>query len=1021
MNTTINNLPKSAIPYYLLKNYSKKQNILIVVDEEEITEYASDATAISEVFFNSSINILTFPSKSNLQRVLALAKLSTTKHNYIVTSPQALEQKTFNTNTLKKNTLNLSNAQHFQYNNLANLATTLGYERTPFVEQEGQFSKRGEVFDIWPAGLGAPVRIVFYYDSIESLRNFDPVTQLSEGFLNNLAILPATEEPQTTLAEILKDSLIMLFTKPDFYNSDFSGFENIILNQFTQKTIDANFLKFARWAGNIDGFSKELSEFVAKGFNTHIFCSNNGELERIEEIVFTHKLPENKISFHLAALEESFYSNSQKIAVITSKEVLYRRNPTNFPKFKSGRRLEGLWEIAQGDFVVHEKYGIGKYLGLKKIERSEQIKEYIAIEYRHKDKLYVPLEDFNSVQKYIGLEGFRPKLHSLDTVAWERAKLKAKESAKEIADELLKLYAQRQSETRQPYPAQTIWESELADSFAYEETPDQNKAISEVFEDLEKPYPMERLICGDVGFGKTEVAIRAAFKVASNSKQVAILVPTTVLAEQHYNTITNRLASFPIRVAILSRFQSKTDQKITLQAISNGNVDIVVGTHRLLQKDIVFKDLGLLIIDEEHRFGVKQKEKIKQMKKNADILLLSATPIPRTISMSLSNLKNLSVIETPPFGRLPIETHISHFNAETVKKIIEAELSRGGQVYYLHNQIQSIISKANQIKSIVPYAKTAVIHGQLKPTQIEKTMWDFLHRKTDILIATTIIESGLDIPSVNTMIIEDAENFGLAQLYQLRGRIGREKQKAYCYLFHSPGKLSEDAQKRLTALKEFSELGSGFRLALRDLEIRGAGNILGSSQHGFAKEVGCELFSRLLEEASGKTKPSFQKIDERTEIDLKIAAYIPQQYIEQEDIRIIFYRKLASATKIDDFATISSELKDRFGNLPLELENLFEITKLRLLAQTSGISAIAEDENYLNIYFKPEVQFPTEKLKTLIKHYYHILEFARNKAQLLRFKKNDSIEPQKTLINQLSIFLSNIDKYATIPKIKFCR
>ena len=1021
MNTTINNLPKSAIPYYLLKNYSNKHNSLIVVDEEEIAEYASDASAISEVFFNSGINVLAFPSKSNQQRVLALSKLSNTKHNYIVTSPQALAQKTFNINALKNRTLNLSISQLFQYSDLTNLAATLGYERTPFVEQEGQFSKRGEVFDIWPAGLSSPVRIVFCYDSIESLRSFDPVTQLSEGFLNNLAILPALDEQQTTLHELLADSLVLLFAKLDFYDKSFDSFESIILNQFTPKAIDANFLKFNRWAGNIDGFAKELSDFMAKGYTAHIFCSNNGELERMEEIVFNHKLPENKINFHLAALEESFYSSIDKIAVITSKEVLYRRNPTNFPKFKSGRRLEGLWEISLDDFVVHEKYGIGKYLGLKKIERTEQIKEYIAIEYRHKDKLYVPLEDFNSVQKYIGLEGFRPKLHSLDTVAWERAKLKAKESAKEIADELLKLYAQRQSETRQPYEQQTIWESELADSFAYEETPDQNKAISEVFDDLEKPYPMERLICGDVGFGKTEVAIRAAFKVASNAKQVAILVPTTVLAEQHYNTITNRLASFPVRVGILSRFQSKAEQKITLQEISNGSVDIVVGTHRLLQKDISFKDLGLLIIDEEHRFGVKQKEKIKQMKKNADILLLSATPIPRTISMSLSNLKNLSVIETPPFGRLPIETHISHFNTEIVRKIIEAELSRGGQVYYLHNQIESIISKANQIKSIVPYAKTAVIHGQLKAAQIEKAMWDFLHRKTDVLIATTIIESGLDIPSVNTMIIEDAENFGLAQLYQLRGRIGREKQKAYCYLFHSPGKLSEDAQKRLTALKEFSELGSGFRLALRDLEIRGAGNILGSSQHGFAREVGFELFSRLLEEASGKIKPIFQKEEERTEIDLKIAAYIPPQYIEQEDIRIIFYRKLASTTKIDDFAVIAAELKDRFGNLPVELENLFEITKLRLLAQTSGISAIVEDESYLNIYFNPEVQFPTEKLKTLIKHYSNILEFARNKAQLLRFKKTNSAQPQKMLINQLAVFLSNIDKYATIPKIKFDR
>jgi transcription-repair coupling factor (superfamily II helicase) len=711
-------------------------------------------------------------------------------------------------------------------------------------------------------------------------------------------------------------------------------------------------------------------------------------------------------------LSQGFCLEKEKLICISSREMLYKKKPASFPKIKGGRRLEGIWEISAGDYVVHEKYGIGRYVGLKTISRDNSVSEYLCVEYRNGDKLYVPPDEIKAVKKYVGVEGIKPKLYSMDTLAWERVKSRVREAAKEFAKELLKLYAQRSLIKRKPFGPQTNWEKELKDSFPYEETLDQLKAIEDIDNDFQKPYPMERLVCGDVGFGKTEVAVRASFKVVQEGMQAAVLSPTTVLAQQHYNTFHQRLSIFPTKVAVISRFQTKLKQKEILKDFEDGHVDIIIGTHRLLQKDVNFKNLGLLIVDEEHRFGVKQKEKIKSVKKNIDILMLSATPIPRTLSSALSGFRDLSLIETPPFGKLPIETSLSLYDDGMIKKIIEAELSRNGQVFYVYNKVETILTKAESIKKIVPGIRLDVIHGKMKSKDIENVMWKFTNLEIDVLLATTIIESGLDIPSVNTMIIDEAENFGLSQLYQLRGRIGRGAEKAYCYLIYKDKNLSDEAAKRLEAIKEFSELGSGFRLALKDLEIRGAGGILSSNQHGFIRDIGYDMFAKLLEEEGRKVKGDILEVKEDkkiTSIDLRMDALIPSTYIEDENIRILFYRKLSNAVNEDALGKVRNELIDRFGKIPQETQILFEAAKLRIAAEKFNIETISEDDNYIYLYFCQEGDFSRLDISKFISDYSDVVEFMSGRRYSFKLNKNkiseNSIDYIKRFIARLGFYM----------------
>ena len=998
--------------YFVLAQAPAAGTMVVAVNEDDIAWWQDNLSALGPLFGN--IAVYTFPPADRFARLSALQGLSAAPRAILLATPESLALKTLSPESLQRQTINFQAGRSYSLQEILGTLARNGYVREDFVEQEGNFSRRGEILDIWAVGQQSPWRIVFNYDTVESIRRFDVTTQRSEEFTAAAAILPADEAAETFITGYLPaetplfvDTDISQIPDPDLFNPQ------IIHTplEHGNGAFDAGFRPFVRWSGNFPLFLDEYRKFSREGFTAVIFCANRGEQERLEDLFSENRWHDKLPEMVIGPLQDGFFSLHEKRAFFSAQEILYRRRPVHFPQSKAGRRLEGLWEISPGDYVVHDKYGIGRYRGLKRIMRQEQEAEYLAVEYKGGDKLYVPLDDFRIVKKYVGLEGKRPRLYSLDTAGWEKAKKRAKESAEKLAKELLALYAARQKTEGWQYPQQTLWEKELADSFSYTETEDQRRAIEEVMEDLEKPRPMERLVCGDVGFGKTEVAVRAAFKVAVNARQVAVLVPTTVLAEQHFQTFSNRLSPFPVRVAMLSRFQSNLEQKKVVTDMVAGNVDIVIGTHRLLQKDISFKDLGLLIVDEEHRFGVKQKEKIKSLKKNVDILMLSATPIPRTLSFAMARLRDLSVIETPPHGRLPIETHLGPYDEKVVKKIIEPELSRGGQVFYVHNRVETIFARAQYLMNLVGGIRWGVVHGQMAGHEIEKTMWKFSHREIDVLIATTIIESGLDIPSVNTMVIEDAENFGLAQLYQLRGRIGREKQKAYCYLFYTAKGITDEAEARLTALQEFSELGSGFRLALRDLEIRGAGNILGAEQHGFVKEIGFELYSRLIDDAARKIKGVAPAAEEQpVTADFMLAAYIPDTYIEPEDVRIVFYRRLAVAVGEAEIAAVRDELADRFGAPPDAVRNLFEITSVRILARSAGVRRIDEDENYLSVFFADSLEFKPETITGLVERYAGRMEFMRGETPGIRFNKSTLNLPP---IEFMKEFVKQIHDYET--------
>ncbi|MDR1695991.1 MAG: transcription-repair coupling factor [Endomicrobium sp.] len=1037
-----------------------KLRVFAFVKDEELNSFYDDVKAF---FQSSGFPVLIFPSDDVQQRTFAADKIkklngfilcaSDISINAPVSAPDADEGI-----TLRKNV-------NFKFADFISALVKIGYERVHFAEDKCQFAVRGDIVDIWPAASDTPVRVLFEYDNIDAVRAFDPGTQLSNNFIDEIKILPVKEtghgftikdyfkwrSEERGVKSVDEDNGLLLPAKtfegglssndgrkgvipPEgsavnaallFFDYPLSKeeekqYENgevIINDPLNPKSQSQGYKSFTGLAGGFQGNIKYFVETV-KGFAENkvkikIYCANDGERERIADIFHESGWEGKPPEFVYGNLSQGFYLEKENLAAISSREMLYKKKPVSFPKIKGGRRLEGIWEISAGDYVVHEKYGIGRYKGLKTISRHDKTSEYLCIEYTKGDKLYVPPEEIKTVKKYIGVEGVKPKLYSMDTFAWERVKSRAREAAAEFAKELLKLYAERSKIKRTPFARETPWEKELEDAFPYDETPDQLKAIEDVKSDFLKPYPMERLVCGDVGYGKTEVAVRAAFKAVQENFQAAVLVPTTVLAQQHFNTFYNRLSPFPTRVEVLSRFQSKANQKKLIAELEQGKIDIIVGTHRLLQKDVKFKNLGILIVDEEHRFGVKQKEKIKTMKKNIDILMLSATPIPRTLSSALSGFRDLSVIETPPFGRLPIETSLSAYDEKLVKNIIQAELARNGQVFYVYNKVETILTKAEQIKKLVPDAKLGVIHGQMHAKDIENIMWKFTNMELDILIATTIIESGLDIPSVNTMIIEESENFGLSQLYQLRGRIGRDRKKAYCYLFYKDKTLSGEAVKRLEAMKEFSELGSGFRLALKDLEIRGAGGILSANQHGFVRDIGYDMFSKLLEEEGKKIKgesASKTSAKENGEIDLKVNALIPQTYIEDEDIRILFYRKLSDARNAETLDKVKEELTDRFGKLPQEVKTLFEITALRLKAREFDIERISEDNNYIYVYFSNEADFSSADIPMLIKNYSKEIEFINGKGYAFKLKKYEISVPALEYIKALLAKLGNYFK-----------
>ena len=833
----------------------------------------------------------------------------------------------------------------------------------------------------------------------------------------------------STLSRWLKDF------KPYFYeppqNTEAQNDATILTALPSKDGLDSSLRTPLDFKSNFSLFDAEILNLNRQNFKSTFFCLNKGEMERLTE-VFQDYENLKTLPLTVAPLQEGFYSTKEKFAFFTSAQLLkHSYKQTNFAeKFdKTYSKHVRFKELEIGDYVVHQEHGIGRYGGLITLEQDNLPLDCLLIEFKGSQKLYVPLHDFRKVQKYIGLKGRAPKISSLNTATWKEVKKRVKEDAQKVAKEILQAAALRNAHKADILLGNEHLEREFADSFPYQETDDQTQAINEILQDLNKDIPMDRVLVGDVGFGKTEVAIRAALRTVLSNKQVLVLVPTTVLASQHFKTFSERLQAYPINIEMLSRFQTKTEQKKVIENIKQGKVDIVIGTHRLLSKDVVFKNLGLCIVDEEHRFGVKQKEKIKAKSVGVHTLMLSATPIPRTLNQSLSALRQMSIIQTAPQGRMPIKTFLCAYEDSIVTNAIREELARGGQVFYLFNTVATMEEKRDYLQKLMPEIKIICAHGQMPEQELEKTLWDFYNKKYDVLLCSTIVESGLDVTNANTLIVENPQNFGLAQLYQLRGRIGRGNKKAYCYLlapswilnkreedfnpedFYYPKKKSKpsyaEAQKRLSALLEFSELGSGFKLALRDLEIRGGGDLLGIRQHGYVNAVGLSLYCDLVANEVKKLRgePIVRKM--YATVNLGIPAFIAPDYLPSDEERLKFYKDFLEA----DFET-KQKLKQKIENLcgpaPKELNNLIEIMQISAYGGEMKIRTIEAGPKFYDFYFARNAQIPENALTKIMALFNGKIEFlpSQNGDGFRIFTaQNNKIAEVKQILNNLKNIL----------------
>lgn len=720
----------------------------------------------------------------------------------------------------------------------------------------------------------------------------------------------------------------------------------------------------------------ELSRWIKQGYPTLFLAADEERAERLARVLKDYQMEVEiyrempsplpvRPMIYIATLLSGFEWVTLKVAVVTEREVFHQRTQKRrrTEKIEDAEKIRSYLDLKVGDYVVHVNHGIGRFMGIETLTVEGIHKDYLHIKYAGNDKLFVPVEQLDLIQKYLASDEHEPKIYSLGGSEWKRVKNRVKSSVKDIAQDLLKLYAKREAAKGNAFSPDAPYQREFEAMFPYRETEDQLRAIREIKRDMEKTKPMDRLLCGDVGYGKTEVAIRAAFKAVMDGKQVALLVPTTILAQQHYETFKERFADFAVKIGVLSRFRSRSEQLKTLKELKNGSLDIVIGTHRLLSKDVTFKDLGLLIVDEEQRFGVTHKERIKQLKENVDVLTLTATPIPRTLHMSLIGVRDLSLIETPPENRFPIQTYVLEYSPTVVKEAIERELARDGQVFFLYNYIQGIYKMAEEITSLVPDARIAVAHGQMPEHELETVMLDFLDRNYDVLVSTSIIETGVDIPNVNTLIIYDADHMGLSQLYQLRGRVGRSNRIAYAYFTYQKGKvLNEAAEKRLEAIKEFTELGSGFKIAMRDLAIRGAGNLLGAEQHGFINSVGFDLYNQMLKEAVTELKGEEVEPPFEPEISLPIDAYLPEAYIGNVNQKIAIYKRFSEIRTFEGWEDLRDELIDRFGDPPAPVERLLLLTSVKMYAYLFRIGKIEYESGQIKVFFNPKGFLPDLKL-----------------------------------------------------------
>ena len=844
-----------------------------------------------------------------------------------------------------------------------------------------------------------------YYEFNENYMSF---LQRGDILPSQNSLLLNKGELESKLENSSLITLSSFLNKSDgLFNTVDIGFEEVTLNKYN---------------GQLNMLIEDIQERKEKKYKTVILAGTRPRGERLvktlmEKGIFStykdsiDKIEAGEVVITFGNLLRGFDYPELELSIISDKDIFgetRRKRSGKAVRKKGVAKITSFAELKPGDYVVHANHGIGVYKGIKQMAAGGTTRDYLDIVYDKGDKLYVPVDQLDLVQKYIGSEGNSPKINKLGGAEWQKAKAKARKSINEIAQDLVKLYAARATLKGHSFGKDTEWQRQFEDEFPYEETPDQLASLEEIKSDMESDKPMDRLLCGDVGYGKTEVAIRAAFKAVMDGKQVAFLVPTTILADQHYNNFIKRFSDFPIKIDMISRFRTPKQQKATLQALKEGNVDILIGTHRLVSKDIVFKDLGLLIVDEEQRFGVAQKEKIKGMKKNVDVLTLSATPIPRTLHMSLTGVRDISVIETPPEDRYPIQTYVVEQNDQLIRDAILREIGRGGQVYFVYNRVESIDSMANYIRDLVPECKVGIMHGQMTEKELETEMIAFMNKEYDVLVCTTIIETGIDISNVNTMIVHNADKMGLSQLYQLRGRVGRANRIAYAYFIYTKDKiLTEVAEKRLKALKDFTELGSGFKIAMRDLEIRGAGNMMGSSQHGHMASIGYDLYCRMLEDTIKLIKGEIENEPIETSVDIKVDAFIPSSYITDEIQKIEVYKKIAAIENINDFMEIKSELEDRYSSIPDSVYNLMDIAYIKSICKGLYIEDIKETAKELRFKFVKGYKGFEDIYSVLLNQYKDdvILYFGETPSfaiKLANIKKETALEYYKRLLEDIS-------------------
>lgn len=902
--------------------------------------------------------------------------------------------------SLQQHSISIQRGNTIPFKSFTNSLMLHGFERKDYVSQQGEISIRGGIVDIFPMGHDLPIRIEFWGDEIESIREYDPQSQRSIKELSSYDFIGVlyhekSEEFTSTLFDHIVDNTILVFDSTDVYNevhTQFPEFQQPINQKKcfyyaeTQEGHNPLLVKEQiNYSASVQMCARSVLELAVQQFTICMAADGQGHIQRFKELflialeqdeVINGIIPEQiheddvlkQIKWIDSTLSTGFICPGLSLAFITEHQLFERKHfqKSLHSKRFAGISLKDLQQMHIGDYVVHIDKGVGQYDGLVTIKINEQEQECIRLIYQGGDVLFVHLNNIHKVQKYAAQESSKPTLSRLGSSEWEKKKQKTKKRIKDIARELIKLYALRKSQPGFQFPADTNWQKELEASFMYEDTEDQAKATEDVKRDMESTLPMDRLICGDVGFGKTEVAIRAAFKAVQAGKQVAVLVPTTILAHQHFNTFSDRLKKYPIKVEVISRFRQTADQHAIAENIENGTIDILIGTHRILSKDMKFKDLGLLIIDEEQRFGVSAKEKLRNLRVSVDTLTLTATPIPRTLNFSLMGARDLSIIETPPRNRLPINTAIHEWDDTLIHESLEREISRGGQIYVVNDTIKDLDAIHQKLLKVYPSLRCAKAHGQMDSEQLEKVMEAFLERKIDCLLSTKIVESGLDIPNANTIIINNADDFGLAELYQLRGRVGRSNTQAYCHLVIPPIQtITPQAVRRLQALEEFTELGSGFHLAMRDMEIRGAGNLLGAEQSGFIADMGLELYQTILEEAVSELKEEefadlfkdyvserkIRKPMQDISIDVASDALLPSSFISHDGDRFEYYRRLYNVRSETELLSITSELIDRYGILPDVAENLIFVIRLRIMALLFGFSRVLFKGNVLSIDF----------------------------------------------------------------------